>query len=562
MLADTILLLKLYWTIDRRADSGTRRSSKMILVIGGIVLVLLSGALGYFASTLTEESGLIQLRAEILPGLLFTIVLFGVVFVGFNQALQALYLSDDLDRLLVAPVHSQAVMTAKLLSRMPSMVTFMLAATIPALLTFGIGVGLNPLYYVLGLTLIIVTPLFGISLGALIAIIMVRLLPARQLNEWVGAASIVIGVLLSLLIYLPTFLGSGDESAVLDAQSLASIENFVNHLGDLPLPSTWVGSALVEIGRGQIAASAVGAVLTYLLITVGFFLVTILLANRLFLTGWLRMQSGGAATQEIEQRPGLFGRSSLDFILAYKDWLLRIRDPRLLATLFTAVVLALISVFAMLRPGGNGTSLLSPSDTMEDGSVDPISAGIVFCGMLYFLGWMLFNRLALTSLSIERQAFYILKVAPISAGQLLRSKIFGIFLPYAAISTIGLVAGLFLVNFRLLWAPYGWLVLMIMGYGLLAFLVSVGFLYPNLEWDDPRRMTNRKASLPSLIGSVVYSLVAIIVAWFTYIVANAQQAYAVPIVIAGLTLLAGGTWLFVHRRSRKVEDAWARIGTE
>jgi hypothetical protein len=562
MLADTLLLLKLYWTIDRRADSGTRRSSRALLVIGGIVLVLLSGVLGYFASTLTEETGLIQLRAEILPGLMFTVVLFGVVFVGFNQALQALYLSDDLDRLLVAPVHSQAVMTAKLLSRLPSMVTFMLAATIPALITFGIGVGLNPLYYMLGLLFILVTPLFGISLGALVAIFLVRLLPARQLNEWVGAASIVIGVLLSLLVYLPTFLRNGGETTSLDAQSLASLENFINHLGDIPLPSTWVGSALVEIGRGQIAASAIGAIFTYLLITVGFFLVTVLLANRLFLTGWLRMKSGGAVVQEIGERPGMFGRSSLAFILAYKDWLLRIRDPRLLATLFTAFILAFIALFAMLRPDNNGTSLLSPSDTVEGGSVDPISAGIVFCGMLYFLGWMLFNRLALTSLSIERQAFYILKVAPISPGQLLRSKTFGIFVPYAAISTIGLIVGLFLVNFSLLWAPYGWLVLMIMGYGLLSFLVSVGFLYPNLVWDDPRRMTNSKASLPSLIGSAVYSLVAVAVAWFTYIVANAQQAYAVPIVIAGLALLAGGTWLFVHRRSRKVESAWVRIGVE
>jgi hypothetical protein len=526
------------------------------------LLVLLSGVLGFFAATLTQDTGLIQVRAEILPGLLFTVVLFGIVFAGFNQALQALYLSDDLDRLLVAPVHSQAVMTAKLLSRMPSMVTILLAASIPALITFGIGVGLNPLYYVLGLLLILLTPLFGISLGALVAIFMVRLLPARRLNEWVGAASIVIGVLLSLLVYLPTLLSGGDESAALDTQTLATIESFVNHLGDLPLPSTWVGAALVEIGRGQIAASTIGAVLTYLVITLGFFLVTIFLANRLFLSGWLRMQGSGTAAQEIEERPGVFGRSSLDFILAYKDWLLRIRDPRLLATLFTSVVFALIAVFFLLRPGDDGSSLLSPSDQVAEGELDLFSTGVVICGVLYFLGWMLFNQLAATSLSIERQAFYILKVAPISASQLLRSKTFGIFAPYAIIISIGMAVGLFILNFSLLWAPYGWLVLMIMGYGLLAFLVSVGFLYPNLEWDDPRRMSNRKATMPVLIGSFLYSLVGVFVALATYALAHGQQAYAVPIVIMGLALLAGGTWLFVHTRANKVEAAWARIGTE
>ena len=302
--------------------------------------------------------------------------------------------------------------------------------------------------------------------------------------------------------------------------------------------------------------------LIYLAITLGFFLVTILLANRLFLSGWLRMHSSGAAAQEIEERPGVFGRSSLDFILAYKDWLLRIRDPRLLATLFTSFVFALIAVFFILRPGDDGSSLLSPSDQVAEGDLDLFSTGVVICGVLYFLGWMLFNQLAVTSLSIERQAFYILKVAPISASQLLRSKTFGVFAPYAVIITIGMAVGLFILNFSLLWAPYGWLVLMIMGYGLLAFLVSVGFLHPNLEWDDPRRMTNRKATIPMLAGSFLYSLVGIFVSLATYALANGQQAYAVPIVIMGLALLIGGTWLFVHTRSRKVETAWARIGTE
>ena len=48
----------------------------------------------------------------------------------------------------------------------------------------------------------------------------------------------------------------------------------------------------------------------------------------------------------------------------------------------------------------------------------------------------------------------------------------------------------------------------------------------------------------------------------TYALAHGQQTYAVPIVILGMALLAGGTWLFVHRRSNKVEAAWSKVGTE
>jgi len=444
---------------------------------------------------------------------------------------------------------------------MPSTILFLLGATIPALIAFGIGAGLGVLFYILGVLLILITPLFGISLGALIAIFMVRLLPARRINEWVGAASIVIGVILSLLVYIPTMLASG--SGTPDVQTLATLENFINHFGDLPLPSIWVGNALVEMGRGQFAVSAVGAIGFFLLITVGFFLLTVFLANRLYLSGWLRMQSSGTVAQDIEERPGMFGRNSLDFILGYKDWLLRIRDPRLLATLFSTVIFSGVALFFMLRPRDDGSSLLTLADPdLGEGETDLLSTGIIVCGLLYFLGWMLFYRLALNSLSIERQAFYILKTAPVSASQLLRSKTFGVFLPYAAVVLIGMALGLFILKFSLLWAPYGLLTLLIMGYGLFAFLVSIGFLYPNLTWEDPRRMSNRKAGIPGLAGSLVYSLIAIIIVVATYAFAHGSPSLAIPIVIMGLALLAGGTWFFVNWSMKRVEKAWPRIGVD
>ena len=560
MLADTVLLIRLYWTLDRRADGGARRSSRVVLILGAIFVILLSGALGYFAANLTNDASIITIRAEVLPGLLLTVVLFGVVFVGFSQALQALYLSDDLDKLLVAPVHSQAVMTAKLLSRIPTTVFLLLLATIPALITFGMGVGLGPLYYILGVLLILVTPLFGISLGALIAIFMVRLLPARRLNEWVGAASIVIGLLLSLLFYLPTLFRGGNQA--LDARSLAGVEDFINQFSDLPLPSIWAGRALVEFGQGQIAASAIGALITYLAITVGLFLVVILLTDRLYLSGWLRMQSSGAVTQDIGEHPGVFGRNSLDFILGYKDWLLRIRDPRMLATLFTAIVLAGLVVFMMLRPADDGSTLFGLSEELEGDGVNPLSTGVIISGLIYLVGYLAFLRLALTSLSIERSAFYILKTAPISASQLLRAKTFGVYLPYATLATIAMFVSLFIMKFSLIWMPYGLLVLLIMGYGLFSFLVSLGFLYPKFDWEDPRRMSNRKTSIPSLIGSFIYSITAIFIAMATYFVANETPSLAVPAVIMGLTLLAGGTWFFVQWCTNRVEKAWPRIGAD
>jgi hypothetical protein len=101
-----------------------------------------------------------------------------------------------------------------------------------------------------------------------------------------------------------------------------------------------------------------------------------------------------------------------------------------------------------------------------------------------------------------------------------------------------------------------------MGYGLFSFLVSLGFLYPKFDWEDPRRMSNRKTSIPSLIGSFIYSITALFIAMATYFVANETPSLAVPAVIMGLALLAGGTWFFVQWCINRVEKAWPRIGAD
>ena len=114
----------------------------------------------------------------------------------------------------------------------------------------------------------------------------------------------------------------------------------------------------------------------------------------------------------------------------------------------------------------------------------------------------------------------------------------------------------------LVWTPYAWMVLLIMGYGLYSFLVSIGFLYPKFDWDDPRRMVNRRSALPALGGSIIYSLIAIVIAQATYIFAHNSPLWAIPIVIMGLALLAGGTWFFVHWSTVRVEAAWPSIGVD
>ena len=285
-------------------------------------------------------------------------------------------------------------------------------------------------------------------MGAIIAILMVRLLPARRLSEWMGAAAIVIGTLLSLLFYLPRMLGSGNDEISVETE--AKIAN------------------------------------------------------------------------------------------------------------------ALDLAFILLRPQDGGSALSDFSDIFVDEEVLSaiFSTGVLLSGLIYLITWLSFSRIASSALSIERGAVYILRSAPIRASRIMRAKVFGVLIPYMGMVSLRLVGGLFVFGYSVLWTPYAWLVLLFMGFGVISYAVSLDFIYPNLDWEDPRKMTNRKAGWPSLIGTLLYSLIVFVIAVAAFAFAVTDPLLAAPIVLFGLGLLAGGTWFFIGWRIRRVEAAWPSLGED
>jgi thiol:disulfide interchange protein len=75
-------------------------------------------------------------------------------------------------------------------------------------------------------------------------------------------------------------------------------------------------------------------------------------------------------------------------------------------------------------------------------------------------------------------------------------------------------------------------------------------------------MTNRKTGMPALIGVFTYSIVGVLLAETIYLSASVVTSAAIPIVVLGLSVLAGGTWFFVQWSTNRVEKAWPRIGAE
>jgi len=272
MWRDVLLLMQLYWKTDRR-DLTRLRGWRLVGTLVGLIAFLFIGAFsaaaGYGLSFLTRPESPVQLEPGIVPGLLLTVVLFGVLFTGLNQAMRALFLSGDLDQLVVAPIRTRAIMIAKLLSRLPGNIALLLIMAVPAFVAYGIGVGAGVIYYVLGLVLLLLAPLFGLAVGALLSMLLVRWLPVNRLNEMLTATYALLGIFIALLAQLPRFLFVNEETST---QTLETAGDMITRVQSLPFPTLLAGRGLMALDAFQFDGPGLLGLLVYLLLTLGLFL--------------------------------------------------------------------------------------------------------------------------------------------------------------------------------------------------------------------------------------------------------------------------------------------------
>lgn len=567
MVTDTWLLMQLYWKLDRREATGQSKW-RIVATIAGIIGLLLIGAasaaFGYGASFLTRPDIPIRIPPGIIPGLMLSFVLIGVLVTGLNQAVRSLFLSGDLDRLMVAPIHTRSVMIAKLLSRLPTNLLLLLLIAAPAFIAYGIGSSAGPIYYLLGGMLLLVAPLFGLTVGAVIAMLLVRWLPVNRLNELLAATYALIGICIALLFQLPRLYLTDDSFDTVSAGSLSAV---AERLNDLPIPTFWAGRGLMALDAGQFDGRGLLGIVIYLLITLGLFAVLVFTGDRLYLSGWLKTQSAGGKRRGLEAAGDVFGRRSLATTIGLKDWLLRLRDPRQLVSLvgsgFIAVVVGALAIF---RGNGGDQSLMavaSQGDLTAPGMLGVLtsgfSPGVLIASWAIFVGYVFLSNTATYALALEGGAFQLLKAAPIRPRAVWRAKLWSVFIPFAVIFTVVLIAAWFFIRYELVWAPYALAAGMVYGYGLLAAGVSTGFRYANLSWVDPRRMVTSGGGLVSLLLTILYGLPGGILIFLPFGLAVLWPAWAIPLAGAGLILLSLFTWAWHLAMARWAEKAWDKL---
>ena len=559
-LRDTALLLGLRWQMawnSFRARSRLRQALYVLVAItAGSSIVTFCGTIGYAVGRLLLRYPDLRLDA-LLPGLILTVPAVLLLAVAFGVALGSLFLSGDLEVLMVAPVDRRAVLAAKLLDGLAWYYALLAVAALPALVTYGSGLGYGAVYYVLTVVCLLAVPLLPAGLAALLVMAAARVAPARRVREALGLAVALLGASCSIagqtarLWTRQLAFASGDPREVLIQ---------LHSLGAAPLPTLVAGRGLAAAGRGAYG-TALAEVSGYLALTLGAFALCLLTADTLYATGWTRMQSAGTARRRHVARNdgGWLGRAPAALAICLKDWRVIPRDLRNFAQLVTPL-LVLPAIYVNLlggRTARRNVDVLVATSSRLGAAAGPVQGALTAAGIL-LVAVLVFGRVARTSIGREGRSWWVVKAAPVNGVELLGGKLLAAAIPFALVSTAMLVVAAAWNHYSLAGALYGWYGIQVLGITMLAFNVAFGVPWARLDWDDPRYMASGWASVWSLGTSFVAGVVGGALLALPLIAESVAPALAAPAWAfgAGATLAigAGASALAIQYGAARLRD--------
>ena len=191
-----------------RVSFNTLRQRRKRTLIGMVVIVLI------FLSLMVSLGSIAYGTLEAIPpqaaqgflALLFMVGMASQIFFGITAAFAALYMSDDLELLFMAPVPLKVVFAVKSLAVIGSnFLTAILFAFLPGVF-YGLLFNAGGLFYILVLIVGLGLWVIGTAIAELINLLVMRIVPPHRSKEAVGFIGALAGIMIALVFQIPNLL--------------------------------------------------------------------------------------------------------------------------------------------------------------------------------------------------------------------------------------------------------------------------------------------------------------------------------------------------------------------
>ena len=513
----------------RPAKKG--RIFRLFLLAGGALL-----ALGIFATAnwFLGHCYRIETIGPALCKRLLDIVLLALSSVlllsNVVSAIGSFFLADDLELLLTAPLNNRSFFAARFSEQLLHSSWMVVAFGIPVLLAFCrvAGTPMTYLWVILCLFPLLVIPA---AIGALITLLMVRALPAMRVRDIV----LVLAVVAFLVLYM--VVRGFQPERFLKPEGFSSMVSLLSSLsqsqGSL-LPSGWATAVIAHSFEPSVPTESPWRLFATLYgVALAAYGLAFFAHHKLYAIAYSRSQQGGKVARvsrfwsklKREQVAPDGEIRSPQRLGASADWLraagrvfprgvareFLVKDLKLLfrdASQWSQFLLLLAIVFVYLY------NFRYFRDLGDDGLVGPLAIFLVGLTLCSFVTTAVSVRFAFPLVSIEGRMLWLLKTAPVTPAQILRSKLAAAIPPLFVIGEGMSIASSLMLGVRGWMLVLGAIVAALTSLSVAGISIGLGGLWPDFRAETAGKVAS---SINGLICMAVSMFVAfILLGWAAY----------------------------------------------
>jgi ABC-2 type transport system permease protein len=284
-------------------------------------------------------------------------------------------------------------------------------------------------------------------------------------------------------------------------------------------PLAWAGGGVIHLGKGDWLVGS-GQVVLVLSMTAVIFGISLVAAERLYYTGWASLQNQARKRKQPRSESARFGVLKITglvrrffpapvWAMMIKDWLVLRRDLRNLSQLITPLIIGIVYAFMVLRGGDSPSPGPSEAPIWMQNLFESLQT-YASVGLALFVGWMLLGRLAAMGFSQEGRSFWLLKTSPVSAGSMVAAKFLVAYLPTLGLSWAYLLVIWLIQSSGINSFIYSLPAIALCIAGNAGLNLSFGITGANLDWEDPRQMQRTTSGCLSMLATMVYLPIALV----------------------------------------------------
>lgn len=491
----------------RHALAGVRRESKLKVAFVSLSVAMLwitAFALSWWLFHWLDRFGYgllgtrdLSLSEVLLPRLLSVFALVLLVMLLFSNALLAFstfYRSRETAYLVVRPLSARTLF----LSRFAEIVFFASWASAflgsPVLLAYGLVRHAPPVFYVAALVGYLPFVLIPAALGAILAMVVARVLPRLPRTALVAVgAGVVLG---AFLLFRAQLLAAQQETGL----DVAPLMELAGRAQSPFLPSQWFTAGVLEAAHGATRDAS--------------FHLLLLAANALFAV-WLATETAAAILLRgiaglgsgVRRRRGPARGRTLERVFAFlpgatrwlsvKDVTVFLRDPAQWSQF--AIFFGILALYV--------ANMRTSSPKFEQAFWQTFITLLNTVASLLVLA-TLTTRFVFPLVSLEGRRFWIVGLAPVPRRLIVHQK-FALAVAICCPLTVGLAA---LSSWRLGLAagPFAIAVgtVFLSSFALSGLAVGLGSLYPDFTAEEPARVVSGMGGTLTFIASLIYVVLA------------------------------------------------------